>query len=202
MNCLGSFLAVLTFCLAIWLRLLLVPRVGRTFLIPCGRNALPVTTTRPAQPLSDFTYLINVTCFFRSVAITLLSCTSIHPLNTRQGKMTPSREHSDAPGQTELLIQRPLTHSDAESSESKLPPVSQPIPEPTLSLRLWKWEIGYLIASLSCLVATLVVLLVYNNRGVPKLPFSITFNAVISVLVTAAKWFLLPALKGAMGHMK
>lgn len=66
----------------------------------------------------------------------------------------------------------------------------------------WLIDLASLIASVLCLTAMLILLLLYNNKAVPELSMGLTFNAIISVLVTAAKVTMLSAVSSAMGQIK
>ena len=57
--------------------------------------------------------------------------------------------------------------------------------------RSWLWETISCVAVLALSCAIIAVLVVYDNRPLPQLPFSVSLNAVISVLATALKGSLL-----------
>lgn len=71
-----------------------------------------------------------------------------------------------------------------------------------LRFREWLIDLASLIASVLCLVAMLILLLVYRNKAVPELSMGLTFNAMISVLITAAKVAMLSAVSSAVGQIK
>lgn len=68
--------------------------------------------------------------------------------------------------------------------------------------REWLIDLASLIASVLCLIAMFILLLVYRNKAVPELSMGLTFNAIISVLITAAKVAMLSAVSSAMGQIK
>ena len=51
----------------------------------------------------------------------------------------------------------------------------------------WLWEIAGIVLSLSVTVAIVVILAIYDGHPLPKWPYSITLNAMVSVLATIAK---------------
>ncbi|KAK3398799.1 hypothetical protein B0T20DRAFT_412034 [Sordaria brevicollis] len=66
----------------------------------------------------------------------------------------------------------------------------------------WLTEILAVILSCSCAAAIPIVLGVYNHDPVPKLPWDVSLNAVVSVLSTVAKSSLLYAICAALGQDK
>ena len=107
----------------------------------------------------------------------------------------------------ECLIQRPLPHPNFEPHdrvfhEHKPSLPSQRSPELTRVLRRWPWEICSLLRSLSCLFAILVLLVIYKDKAVPEMSMGFTFNAVVSVPITAAKSSMISAVASAMGQNK
>jgi hypothetical protein len=79
------------------------------------------------------------------------------------------------------------------------PPDSE---KPASWLHSWLFELASLVTSVLCLVTMLILLLVYRNKAVPELSLGLTFNAIISVLITAAKVAMLSAVASAMGQIK
>ena len=51
----------------------------------------------------------------------------------------------------------------------------------------WLWEIAGIALSLSVTLAIVVILAMYDGHPLPKWPYSITLNAMVSVLATIAK---------------
>lgn len=51
----------------------------------------------------------------------------------------------------------------------------------------WLWELLGIVLSLSVTTAIIVILAIYDGRPVPKWPYSITLNAMISIFSTIAK---------------
>jgi len=70
------------------------------------------------------------------------------------------------------------------------------------ALDSWFYECAALAFSVGCLVALGVMLLLYDGKETPQLPYNITLNALISVLSTAAKSSLLFAVGGTLGQTK
>lgn len=66
----------------------------------------------------------------------------------------------------------------------------------------WFTEILAVLVSFACAVAIPVVLGVYNHNPVPKLPWDVSLNAVVSVLSTVAKSSLLYTICAALGQDK
>ncbi|KAJ4417387.1 hypothetical protein N0V85_001867 [Neurospora sp. IMI 360204] len=66
----------------------------------------------------------------------------------------------------------------------------------------WLTEILAVIASFACVVTIPVMLGIYNNEPVPRLPWDVSLNAVVSVLSTVAKSSLLCAICAALGQDK
>lgn len=58
----------------------------------------------------------------------------------------------------------------------------------------WAFEALACLISLAALVGIIVVLRKYDNQPIPKLPYYITFNSVISILATLLKGCLLYTL--------
>lgn len=66
----------------------------------------------------------------------------------------------------------------------------------------WFSEILAVLVSVACAVAIPAVLGVYNHKPVPKLPWDVSLNALVSVLSTVAKSSLLYAICAALGQDK
>ncbi|KAK3953094.1 hypothetical protein QBC32DRAFT_127539 [Pseudoneurospora amorphoporcata] len=66
----------------------------------------------------------------------------------------------------------------------------------------WFTEILALFISVACAVVIPAVLGVYNHKPVPKLPWDVSLNALVSVLSTVAKSSLLYAICAALGQDK
>lgn len=69
-------------------------------------------------------------------------------------------------------------------------------------LNTWLAEILALAFSAACLTAIVVVLKVYERKAIPKIPFGLTLNAIISILATGSKSSLLLAVAGAISQLK
>lgn len=100
------------------------------------------------------------------------------------------------------LSQRPLNYLNVETFDPEFNPAREMIATSRSPFREWLIELASLIASVLCLVAMLILLLVYRNRALPELSMGLTFNAIISVLITAAKMAMLSAVSSAMGQIK
>lgn len=70
------------------------------------------------------------------------------------------------------------------------------------ALDSWFYECAAMAFSVGCLVALAVMLGIYDGKEIPRLPYNITLNALISVLSTAAKSSLLFAIAGIIGQIK
>ena len=66
----------------------------------------------------------------------------------------------------------------------------------------WFFESLAISFSALCLIAIVVVLLVYHNKGLNPMPYDITLNAIVSTLATGAKASLLCAVAGSIGQLK
>jgi hypothetical protein len=56
--------------------------------------------------------------------------------------------------------------------------------------------------SMACFTAMCGLLIAYNGRQVPNLPYGLTFNAVVSILTTAANSALLCVVAASLGQLK
>jgi len=72
----------------------------------------------------------------------------------------------------------------------------------TSLLYSWWFEFTSWYISALCLAAILVVLIKYDHKPVPLLPFGITINAIISVLSGVLKSALLIPIAEAIGQLK
>lgn len=66
----------------------------------------------------------------------------------------------------------------------------------------WAMEIIAATCSLCCFVAIIAVLKAYDGQRSPSLPFSITLNAIISILSTTAKSSIMFGITAAIGQAK
>lgn len=97
---------------------------------------------------------------------------------------------------------RSLICQKDEGSDPEFNSTRERIAKSNSPFREWQWELASCVASVSCLITMLILLLVYRNRAVPELSMGLTINAIISVLITAAKVAMLSAVAGAMGQIK
>ena len=51
----------------------------------------------------------------------------------------------------------------------------------------WLWEIAGIMLSLGATITIIVVLAMYDGQPLPNWPYSITLNAMVSILATIAK---------------
>ena len=116
--------------------------------------------------------------------------------------MASSRAQTYPSGRADSAGQRHFTYHRADGFDPELIPIREPVPKSASPVRLWLFELASLVASISCLIAILILLLVYRDRTVPELSMGLTFNAVISVLITAANVAMLSAVGSAMGQIK
>lgn len=66
----------------------------------------------------------------------------------------------------------------------------------------WISEIVAIIASAASAIAIPVILGIYHHSPVPKFPWDLSINAIVSVISTIAKSSLLYAMSAALGHDK
>ncbi|KAI9698028.1 MAG: hypothetical protein M1836_004381 [Candelina mexicana] len=66
----------------------------------------------------------------------------------------------------------------------------------------WLWEILSLVTSIGATAGIVGVLLHFDSRPLPKWPYSITLNALISVLATISKAALLLPISEALSQLK
>lgn len=69
-------------------------------------------------------------------------------------------------------------------------------------LDTWIPETLALAFSIGCLIAILAVLLSFNGRASPRLPYGITLNAVISILATTSRSMLLYVVAASISQLK
>lgn len=66
----------------------------------------------------------------------------------------------------------------------------------------WYPELTALILSLSCLIATSIILKSYDGKPNPKMSWGLTLNAIISILATTSKVSLLFTVSNSIGQLK
>lgn len=66
----------------------------------------------------------------------------------------------------------------------------------------WLWEILAVLLSLSTFSALIIVLIVYNGRAVPQLPWGISLNTVVSILATISKTSLMFSITATLSQFK
>jgi hypothetical protein len=71
-----------------------------------------------------------------------------------------------------------------------------------VTLDSWLYEGVALAFSIGCLTTLVGLLSVYDGQETPSLPYSITLNALVSILATAAKSSMLFAIAGTLGQLK
>ncbi|KAL5333535.1 hypothetical protein BJX70DRAFT_380753 [Aspergillus crustosus] len=71
-----------------------------------------------------------------------------------------------------------------------------------LCLDTWFWEVVALFLSLSCYIAILSLLFVYDQKQSPKLPSGITLNTIVSILSTGSKSSLIFSMSSGIGQLK
>lgn len=69
-------------------------------------------------------------------------------------------------------------------------------------LDTWYWEILSVIFSLLFTVAIVATLGYYNGRSEPSLPKGVTLNAMVSVLATGTKSYLIFVTSQSIGQLK
>ena len=68
-----------------------------------------------------------------------------------------------------------------EQQKSEAAPMPSQTFEASSFITTWAWELISLVASVLCLIAMLVLLLVYRNKSVPELSLGLTVSAQRSV---------------------
>ncbi len=116
--------------------------------------------------------------------------------------MDASRASTRSRRSESLARPRTLSYPKVEASDPEFNPTRERIAKSNSSLREWLFELISLIASVLCLIAVFMLLLFYRNKVLPKLSMGLTFNAMISLLITAAKAAMLSAVGSAMGQIK
>ena len=66
----------------------------------------------------------------------------------------------------------------------------------------WMGEVLAILVSIFSFIAIVMVLREYNNRALPKLPYNVSINFVVSTLATVSKSSLLLAVASAIGQFK
>ena len=118
-----------------------------------------------------------------------ISMTSFHDasLPPFQGLDT----QSEALAHSEALLGRDHAshHTSSESAAKELHRKREDSRhhEPSWLRDWWLWELAGIISSLIVTMAIIVMLLKYDGRPLPSWPYSITLNAMVSVLSTLAK---------------
>ncbi|KAJ9615718.1 hypothetical protein H2200_001795 [Cladophialophora chaetospira] len=104
----------------------------------------------------------------------------------------PGREDSvDTPTQEMRDLQHikdkndSSTRSDAVASESKPARDSRMSRLGVIQQDSWIFEVAAFLFSLACFIALVILLVVYDGKPAPSLPYSINLNAVIAILGTA-----------------
>jgi hypothetical protein len=69
-------------------------------------------------------------------------------------------------------------------------------------LRFWAWEILSVFLAMGLLVAIFSILVHFNGRPVPSLPFSITLNTLIALLATIMRLSIIFAVAEILGQAK
>lgn len=116
--------------------------------------------------------------------------------------MDASRASTRSRRSESLALPRTLSYPKVEASDPEFNPTRERIAKSNSPLREWLFELISLIASVLCLSAVLMLLLFYRNKALPELSMGLTFNAMISLLITAAKAAMLSAVGSAMGQIK
>ena len=107
---------------------------------------------------------------------------------SRSPSYETNRAHIGATGPRTLLHSYTTHSQDGRSVHGEKPLPPQPKdPNDRGVLYRWKWEVPSCILSVLSLIAITVILYAYNGRPLPKWPYKITINALISVLTTVLK---------------
>ncbi|KAK2808824.1 hypothetical protein FQN50_004300 [Emmonsiellopsis sp. PD_5] len=104
-----------------------------------------------------------------------------------------------------------VSHADSELQDQNAGYGADPVQRHSLAkpdwysrivLDWWFWEIGSSILGILCVVATAVILSVYNGKKAPELPRYITLNAIISILATVIKATIIVAVAAGISQLK
>ncbi len=95
-----------------------------------------------------------------------------------------------------------FSKSAAVSSESKSAWDSRLSRLEVIQQDSWVLEVTAFLFSLACFAALVIILLVYNDKPAPSLPYSVNLNAVIAVLGTAIRSSLLFATAAFVSQCK
>ncbi len=71
-----------------------------------------------------------------------------------------------------------------------------------ISLDTWFLEAGALVLSLMSLTTLVIILVIYNQRALPSMPYGITINAIIAILTVVFESTLLFAMSAAISQLK
>ena len=112
---------------------------------------------------------------------------NVHQLITWASKMVLSRAYAYPERRTDSVEQRLFTFHKAEGSDPELTPGEEALRTSNSSsfIRLWIW----VVASFLCVVAMLVLLVVYKDRAVPELSLGLTvrnFTTFESILTDSS----------------
>jgi Protein of unknown function (DUF3176) len=86
--------------------------------------------------------------------------------------------------------QKPLVNTEERQREGKMSKPKKPVGY----IRAWMWEVMSVVLAIVALIASIVVLGVYNGKTLPEWPRGITLNTVISIFSTALKALILVAV--------
>lgn len=102
----------------------------------------------------------------------------------------------------EVATQCLITKVKVECSDSEPVPTSEQKGESAPSRDPWVWELASLWTSITCLTVMLVLLIVYRDKPMIESSTGLTFDAIISVSITAAKAAMLSAVASVMDQLK
>lgn len=72
----------------------------------------------------------------------------------------------------------------------------------SLRLDTWFFEIFMTIFSIACFIGICVILIIYDQKSLPKFSYGFSMNAIVSVLATSCKSSLIFAIGEAIGQLK
>ncbi|KAF2104206.1 hypothetical protein NA57DRAFT_70423 [Rhizodiscina lignyota] len=130
----------------------------------------------------------------RSMVSSLSQATDDPPARTSEHANSPNHDESS---QVTLLARNPEQKLDFQSTKA---------PRPSRWKRFifdtWLPEVAMISMSAVLLIAIAAVLEAYDSNPMPKLPYGLTLNAIISILATLSKSCLISVVASAISQLK
>jgi hypothetical protein len=102
--------------------------------------------------------------------------------------------------------QQPLLNTSQQSvsppTDSKKSPSASKDAESQWSFMSWKYQMLSWLGSLAFLIATVIVLRVFDGKPLPDLRIGITPNAIVGLLATFTELLLVVPVNSAFGQLK